>query len=519
MRLKITFIVAVSIFFMRCTSENKNNTPILYTVGDSTVKNGQGDGAGGLWGWGDFINQFVDTTKIKVQNEALGGTSSRTYIQKGLWQEVLENLKSGDYVLIQFGHNDAGPINDNFRARGTIKGIGEEKEKIKNQLTGAFEVVHTYGWYIRKMVRETKEKGGIPIVMSPIPRNNWKNGKVVRNNTNYGLWSQQVAQQEVITFVDLNRQMAREMELLGEENIYGNFFYKKDHTHTTAKGAVLAAGIISQKLKESNNFIKKYFLETPSVSLPKKKNVYLIGDSTMAQNGDPQAVGWGVVFSKFTDTTRVRIINRARGGRSSRTFYYEKLWASVYDSLNKGDYVLIQFGHNDGGHIDQPKYRGSIKGTSDSTMVVHKKNKSTEVVHSYGWYIDHFVKQTLEKGAKAVVLSSVPRNRWNQGKVERNDSTYGLWARQIAIKNQVPFIDLNDSIAREYEAIGAENIEFFFPKDHTHTSANGATFNAAVLAQILKQRPEIGLKDYVLSPQTIDQLKAESLKNNDASEK
>lgn len=513
MRIRICVVALLSLLFVQCQEETNTRKPVLYTVGDSTVKNGQGNGAGGLWGWGDFIGQFLDTTQITVQNKALGGTSSRTYIQKGLWNEVYQKIEKGDYVLIQFGHNDSGPINDDFRARGTIKGVGEEKEEIHNMLTKEDEVVHTYGWYIQKIIQETKEKGGIPIVMSPIPRNKWLDGKVGRNNTSYGLWSKQVAESENVTFVDLNQLMALQMEKVGQEHIFDNLFYERDHTHTTAKGAVLAASIIVEQLKGTNLGIKDYLLEDPNIVLPKKKRLYLIGDSTVANNGLPEAVGWGVAMEKFVDTTRIRVINAARGGRSSRTFYNEKLWEKVYDSLKKGDFVLMQFGHNDGGYIDQPKYRGSITGIGDSIVVVKKKDQPDEVVHSYGWYMDLFVKQTLEKGAIAVVLSPVPRNRWEAIKVIRNNKSYGLWAKQIATKNQVTFLDLNDSIAKQYEAMGPEKVSMFFSKDHTHTNVNGASFNAAVLTQSLREIKNLGLRGYLVDQKSIGELRSEALQS------
>src|SRR5690606_35461718 len=187
MRFKICSVALLSLLFFQCQQETKTKKPVLYTVGDSTVKNGQGDGGRGLWGWGDFIGQFIDTTQISVKNHALGGTSSRTFMQKGLWEQVWQKIEKGDYVLIQFGHNDSGPINDDFRARATLSGIGDQKEEIHNMLTQQDEVVHTYGWYIRTMVQQTKEKGGIPIVISPIPRNKWEDGKVGRNDKSYGL--------------------------------------------------------------------------------------------------------------------------------------------------------------------------------------------------------------------------------------------------------------------------------------------------------------------------------------------
>ncbi|WP_232622928.1 rhamnogalacturonan acetylesterase [Pareuzebyella sediminis] len=240
----------------------------VYTVGDSTVKNGRGDGADGLWGWGDVIVQFLDTTKVKAENHALGGTSSRTYQDKGLWDSVYVKLKKGDMVLIQFGHNDNGPINDDFRARGTLKGTGDESIEIDNMLTGKHEVVHTYGWYIRKLVTDAKKKGAIPIVLSPIPRNEWIDGKVARNDHTYGLWARQVAHEEHVSFIDLNETMARQMEDMGEKSVTGTYFFERDHTHTTAQGAVLAASIIAKELKLENTALKAFVLDQPKIVRP-----------------------------------------------------------------------------------------------------------------------------------------------------------------------------------------------------------------------------------------------------------
>ena len=125
------------------------NLPSLILIGDSTVRNGkddgQGKGAAGQWGWGNPLATMFDPAKINVVNRAIGGLSSRTYLTTKHWQRSLAFVKAGDVVLIQFGHNDAGPVNDNVRARGTIKGIGDEAEEIDNLMTGEREVVHSYG--------------------------------------------------------------------------------------------------------------------------------------------------------------------------------------------------------------------------------------------------------------------------------------------------------------------------------------------------------------------------------------
>src|SRR5438046_1486213 len=182
-----------------CSPLNKLSNgakPTFFIIGDSTVKNGQGTGGGGLWGWGDFIAPYFDTTKIAIENDARGGTSSRTFQTQGLWDKVLTKLKPSDFVIMQFGHNDSGALDDTARARGTIKGIGEESKEIYNPIRKVQEVVHTYGWYLRKFINDAKAKGATVIVCSPIPRNDWKDGKVMRSKDSYALWAAQVAKAE-----------------------------------------------------------------------------------------------------------------------------------------------------------------------------------------------------------------------------------------------------------------------------------------------------------------------------------
>ena len=96
---------------------------MFYIIGDSTVKNGDGTGKNNQMGWGTVVTPFFNTTSIDVRNHAIGGRSSRTFITDGRWNTILVALMKGDYVIMQFGHNDASPLDDTARARGTIKGI------------------------------------------------------------------------------------------------------------------------------------------------------------------------------------------------------------------------------------------------------------------------------------------------------------------------------------------------------------------------------------------------------------
>ncbi|MFA9389263.1 MAG: rhamnogalacturonan acetylesterase [Prolixibacteraceae bacterium] len=477
-------------------AENKSKKPTIFLIGDSTVKNGQGDGQGGLWGWGDALSQFVDTSRLNVENHAMGGTSSRSYRSKGLWSKVLPSIKPGDYVFIQFGHNDSGAVNDTIRARGTLKGTENKSVEIDNLLTGKHEFVHSYGWYLQQYVKEIKAKGAIPVIISPIPRNDWKNGSIIRNNQNYGLWAKKIARSEHVTFIDLNAKMASALDKIGQDAVMNTYFFKRDHTHTTAKGAVLAASMVVEGIQEEIKPLKPLMLKEPNIHFPVKKRIFLIGDSTVA-NGNDSIVGWGRELPAFFDSSRIEIINKARGGRSSRSYYYEGLWDEVLQQLKKGDYVLIQFGHNDTGNIDKAKFRGSLPGIGDEVQEITRPDDTHETVHTYGWYMKKYITDAKAKGCQVFVLSHIPRNRWPNDRVERVNTSFGLWSKQVAAETEVHFIDLNNSIADQYESMGQEQVAEFFVNDRTHTKVTGATYNAKTLAKFILAEKGSTLRNYV----------------------
>lgn len=234
--------------------------PTLYIIGDSTVKNGSGKGQDSMWGWGSFLHENFDTTRIHLENHAIGGRSSRTFITEGRWERILAKLQPGDYVIMQFGHNDNSAVNDSTRARGTIKGLGEETQEIDNILTKKHEIVHTFGWYMRKYVDETKAKGAIPVVCSPVPRNNWKDGKIATSENGHRQWAEAVAKSNGAFYIDLFGIIATKYEAVGEARVKPDYFTTKDNTHTNEAGAKLNAVSVVEGLKQIkgcslNNFL------------------------------------------------------------------------------------------------------------------------------------------------------------------------------------------------------------------------------------------------------------------------
>jgi lysophospholipase L1-like esterase len=239
----LIFVVASSFLL------HQNNKPVFYIIGDSTVRNGNGSGSNQQWGWGSFMQDYFDTTRITISNQAIGGRSSRTFLTEGRWDKIMATLKKGDYVIMQFGHNDGAPLDDTARARGTIRGIGDESREIYNPITKKQEVVYTYGWYMRKYIRDAKSKGAIPIVCSPVPRNNWKDGKVTRSAESYSGWAKAVAEAEGAPFIDLNNLVAERYEAMGEEAV--KTLFQGDHTHTSMGGARINASIVADQLKKT----------------------------------------------------------------------------------------------------------------------------------------------------------------------------------------------------------------------------------------------------------------------------
>jgi lysophospholipase L1-like esterase len=254
----------LSLLILACgTVRAQAPLPTLYLIGDSTVHNGRGDGSNGQWGWGEPLADYFDASRIKVVNRARGGRSSRTFLTEGLWDEVMAALKPGDFVVMQFGHNDPGPLDDPPRARGSLRGTGDETREIDNPITHRHEVVHSFGWYLRQYIGGTKMRGATPIVCSLVPRKIWKEGRVVRSSDSYQKWARDVAEAENIAFIDLNEMIAARYDRLGPERVEPLF--GDEHTHTTRAGAVLNAEGVVEGLKSlPGNPLRGYFADKAS---------------------------------------------------------------------------------------------------------------------------------------------------------------------------------------------------------------------------------------------------------------
>ena len=518
-------------------SSRKGDNPVLFLVGNSTMRCGTlGNGNNGQWGWGYYAREFYDNDKITVENHALGGTSPRTFYRM-LWPAVLKGVKKGDYVILELGHNDNGPL-DSGRARSSYKGndgnspLSDDSITVTIQETGKVETVYTFGGYTRRFVNEVRAKGATPILFTLTPRNAYEEDdtmRIQRKLTSFTPWIKALGKELNVPVIDLNDISALKLESYGKWKTNYHFFRDKIHSSefgaqmnaaSAAEGilasddpqlAELRSCILADKInpKPLPGSVTKADEVDKDGKKKRKPRVFLTGDSTVKNNDKDEDGMWGWGSQAYTvfDSTKCVVINAAKAGRSTRTFLYEKRWDEVYRSVQPGDYVLIQFGHNDTGHIDSQKERAVI-ATAKDTCHVYKmaSDGQYKVIYSFGWYLKKFIQDVREKGGTPILVSLTPRNRWHEGKGEtvgelypvkekmgkmyierRNDNTYGMWYRQVAEETGCDFLDVHNISADALQKMGKEKATAMYNRDHTHTSLAGARLNAQSVAKGLKK--------------------------------
>jgi lysophospholipase L1-like esterase len=476
--------------------------PSIFIGGNSTAARGAGERQ---QGWGGPFAAYFDTTKVNVVNRARGGRSSRTFVSEGLWDQLIADVKPGDLVLIEFGHNDGGAINDTLRARGSLPGLGDDSVAIDNLITKRHEVVHSFGWYMRKMIAETKAKGATPIVLSLSVRNLWKDGQIERGSGRYGMWSAQIARAAGVRFIDLTNLVADSLQRLGPERTKA--MYVQDYVHFNAVGADLHARVVVSGLKALRPSPVRDLLSAngaevkpdPLVGLGlgypadrARPTLFHVGNSTVRNgrgDGSNGQWGWGDFVAPWFDTTRINVLNRAVGGLSARTFISQGYWDRVLALLKPGDFVMVEFGHNDASPVnDTLRARGVLRGIGHDSVVIDNliTKQKGEVVYSFGEYLRKFVRETRARGATPIINSLTPRKVWKDGRIVRNRDSFADWAEQVAREERVPFVNLTELVSLKMDTMPPARVDSLFGDANLHSSARGAELNAGALVDGLR---------------------------------
>ena len=555
MKTKIPIIIlfALSGLTIQNHAQDASGKPSIFVCGDSTAKNsGNGKNGEPVEGWGTPIAGFFDPAKVIIRNVGHAGTSSRTYYE-GDWHTVLPQIKPGDFVLLVFGINDGS----------TPPGLGDEVVTQDNKpvhtygwymskmATDAKEkgaqvyllTVTTRNIWNNPKVRFTDATPDGPLPTDYDPRED----RIERGTGNgrFTEWTKDVGRILHIPVFDLTNFCADKYEAMGRETV--NKFYS-DHNHTYGPGAEFVASSIVSGLKAftaspfvpllsakgkavetaaasylSRNSIQiadvpantqmgnppapagapgngRYFPPTPAH--PNLPTLWIIGDSTVRNGtlGDGSNMnqwGWGAPIVAYFDLNKINVVNRAFGGTSSRSFYSGFFWQNLRPQIRKGDVVLIQFGANDNGGAAG---KGALPGIGEETEN-NISNGTTENVHTFGWYLRQFVKETREQGGIPIVLSLTPRKAWTgDGHFQRDNTTHAAWAAEAAKRDSVLFVDLYELIARRYETLGPAKVDSLYvpsPGEKLHTGWDGAVINADVVITGLKQLPDNPLAAYI----------------------
>ncbi|ORY61276.1 GDSL-like Lipase/Acylhydrolase [Pseudomassariella vexata] len=217
-------------------------------------------------------------------------------------------------------------------------------------------------------------------------------------------------------------------------------------------------------------------------------NIYLAGDSTMSSYSSGAIQGWGQYVQYSFPSSTYKVQNKAIGGRSARSFTRESRFQAIADSVVPGDWVIIEFGHNDGGSLGSGTDNGRTDcfGDGEQTCATTYDNVA-ETVHTFPWYLKAAAKLYLAKGAKVVLSTATPNNVWESGRWSWGPDRFYYYNWHLGGPEAgVYFVPHGEYAAQAMNNLGASVVNANYPNDHTHT--------APYLADIMAGSFVLGLK-------------------------
>ena len=436
-------------------------------VGDST----QTDNAG--YGRGFCANL---SPQVDCLNMAKGGASTKTYREDGLWDRALSTKP--DYMLIQFGHNDL-----------------ESSEHLARQVP-----IAVYEQNLRRYLDEARAHGIKPVLVTPLTRRYFeKDGKIHSDLLGHAAVMKRVAADLHVPVIDLQTESIVYLDGIGEVEGAKLGITKKDaegklapdKTHLNWAGSYVFGRMVAVDLGKAVPALQSYVLNHPA-PLPVEGTmamrvingepfkIVLVGDSTVATEG-----GWGPGFCAML-TPNVTCVDVGANGRSTVSYIDEGLWAKAL--AEKGNYYLIQFGHND--QKPDPKRHADANGL-------------------YSQNLDRFIHDVRAMGGVPVILSPLTRRTFKDGKLAEDGlKDYAAAARHVAAEDKVNFVDLLSLSQAYVNPLGQEQADSFdaathpdakaentaaASKDRTHLNDKGkAVFGRMVADNVVRSQVELG---------------------------
>jgi len=437
-------------------------------IGDSTQTNNAGYGRG-------FCANF--TAAVDCVNMSRGGASTKTFRSLGLWDRSLATKP--DYMVIQFGHNDMEKVD----------GVAENDRQVS---------MADYEANLRRFVTEARAAGIKPILCTPLTRRYFaSDGKIHSDLTNHSATMKKVAAEMKVPLIDLQTESIAYLDKVGEAEGNKLAITKKDNdgktifdkTHLDWAGSYVFGRMVAVDLGKAAPQLRAYVKPEPAM-LPSEGvkamkviaggpvKIVLVGDSTVATGG-----GWGPGFCKVM-TPNVTCVDLALNGRSTKSFVDEGAWARAL--AEKGDYYLIQFGHND----QKPAEK------------LH-----TDADGSFQTYLKRYCAEVRAIGGVPVLVTSLSRRTFKDGKVVQDLKEYADATRKVGAELDLTVVDLNSmstnllnhmtqAQADEFDAVthpdaAAENKTPAL--DRTHLNPHGQeVFGRMVADALVRTQVELG---------------------------
>ncbi|KAH1553773.1 hypothetical protein KXX57_006440 [Aspergillus fumigatus] len=204
-----------------------------------------------IQGWGYYMHNFFD---LNITNLARGGRSTRSFINEGLWASLLDRIVPGEgtFVFIEMGHNDNGDPKTDVKNRATLPGIGPESVVVASNATGGTtERVYTFGHYLRRMIRDVRQAGGVPVLSGMVPVMSWTED-VLRREWAFADYAREVAEEEGVEYIDHTKYAVNRWQAFGSLNATMPYYPLNDYTHTSWSGAEFNAEALVTAVKCGN---------------------------------------------------------------------------------------------------------------------------------------------------------------------------------------------------------------------------------------------------------------------------
>ena len=579
----------------------------VYLAGDSTVKDYSGKGMNQSnnsteGSWGEYFQAFFNKDLVTVVNYANGGRSTRNFINEGSLDKIAETIKEGDYLFIQFGHNDcsngSGYLEDRYVPLGTPDANGVYPVTAGVEVTTPDSLQSKYGdtfysydcggtfkWYLLQYINVARDAGAIPVLVTPVSRLSFDSdgfiqdkhdstdattGTQVTSGNAYVVAMQQLAAEEGVLLIDataLTKDMY-EAAYKADANANGNAsplakqaLCTGDNTHSSKLGGFVSAAYIAKALQAldcnlayavqapsqvigenpngTNEFsvngsskfnaysanaeglftedsaywtgvgqtvIDEIALEAAKMSgAYTKSTMWVIGDSTVCGFNDGYfypRYGYGTQLLEYFDANKFEVQNLALSGRSSLSFLAEANYKTLIDGMQKGDVLIIGFGHNDE-KAEEARYtnpNGDYKTAGSFANNLY----------------ENYVKIAKDKGVTVILCTPIVRRsatgEWKNselhitttsGQFEGGD--YAAAIIKLGQDTNTAVVNMTALTKEVYDSLGADetlNLHAWLSSkpgsvDNTHTNIWGAKYNAYLLAKAVKAMNLSGISEYV----------------------